>query len=118
MFRLYWETAGRHRRLYLRCALGLFVVDMLDLLPPLFIGWLIDTVSGADTGFTPLTIAALFMGVVVLQNVFRYPMRMYSIGTSRRVTADLRDRYIRHLAGMSQTFYMRNATGDLMSRAS
>lgn len=115
---LLWRTAGRHRRLYLIGALALLAVDLLDLLPPLIVGRLVDTVRGAAPGWTPLTIAGGFMAVVILQNLFRYPMRMYFRGTALRVTADLRDRYASHLLRLPPAFYAGQTTGDLMSRAS
>lgn len=116
--RLYWDTAGRHRRLYLVGAAALLLVDVLDLLPPLIVGRLVDTVSGTDTGLSPLVLAAGFMGIILLQNVFRYPMRVYFRGTAARVAADLRERYSAHLLHLPQSFFAGQSTGDLMSRAS
>ncbi|HLG42490.1 MAG TPA: ABC transporter transmembrane domain-containing protein, partial [Planctomycetota bacterium] len=118
IFKQLWRTAGRHRKLYFVGALALLVVDLLDLLPPLIVGRLVDTVRGEAPGWTPLMIAGGFLAVVVVQNLFRYPMRMYFRGTALRVTADLRDRYAAHLLKLPPGFYAGQTTGDLMSRAS
>jgi ATP-binding cassette subfamily B protein len=118
MLGLYWEAAGRHRLLYLWGTLALLAVDLLDVTPPLLVGLLIDQVQRDRPEYLPITIAAAFLGVILLQNVLRYPMRLYFRGTAARVCADLRDDYARHILRLPASFFTRQSTGDLMSRAS
>ncbi|MFH0765319.1 MAG: ABC transporter ATP-binding protein [Calditrichota bacterium] len=62
-----------------------------------------------------------FSGLIVLAasigGVFRYLMRDRVIGVSRRVETVLRDDFFNHLLHLSPSFFDRNHTGDLMTRA-
>ena len=49
--------------------------------------------------------------------VFRFGMRQYLNGISRRIETDLRDDFFQHLLTLGATFYGSTRTGDLMSRA-
>lgn len=60
--------------------------------------------------------AGLFVGLAAVGGVFRYAMRMWLIGMSRKVEQDLRDRIFGHLQKQPASFYNQNRTGDLMSR--
>ena len=52
-----------------------------------------------------------------VEGFFRYLMRHILIGVSRNIEYDLRNNLFRHLQSLSQSFYDRNHTGDLMSKA-
>jgi len=58
-----------------------------------------------------IVVAALFGGAA------RFGMRQILNGVSRRMEADLRDDFFRHLLRLDATFYGSTRTGDLMSRA-
>lgn len=116
-FRVFWDAVRGYRRDYCIGAAALLAVDLLDLLPPRFVGLLVDQIPKESPEFTPGMIAAGFLAAIVLQNLFRYPMRLYFRGTAARATAALRERYAAHLLRLSQEFYARRETGDLMSRA-
>jgi ATP-binding cassette subfamily B multidrug efflux pump len=64
---------------------------------------------------------AFLAGSIVLAaavgGVFRYLMRQQMNGISRRVEADLRNDFFRHLLRLDATYYGSVRTGDLMSRA-
>jgi ATP-binding cassette, subfamily B, multidrug efflux pump len=64
-----------------------------------------------------LMYAGLIVLATVLQGVFRYLMRYTMIGVSRKIEYKLRNDYFAHLQKLSQTFYHRHQTGDLMARA-
>ena len=59
----------------------------------------------------------LMVFIVFIQGIFRYLMRKTMIGVSRKIEYDMRNDYIAHLQKLSQTFYFRQKTGDLMARA-
>lgn len=63
-------------------------------------------------GLAGLIVLAAFIG-----GVFRYGMRELLNGISRRMEADLRDDFFRHLLRLDPAFYGRVRTGDLMSHA-
>ena len=57
------------------------------------------------------------MLAAAIGGVFRYVMRELLNGISRRIEADLRNDFFRHLLRLDATFYGTMRTGDLMSRA-
>src|SRR5438876_870957 len=61
--------------------------------------------------------AALIIGLTILQGVFRFFTRMLIIGVSRDVEYTLRNELFQHLESLSLSFYQKNKTGELMSRA-
>lgn len=62
-------------------------------------------------------LAGLIVLVAFVGGVFRYGMRELLNGISRRMEADLRDDFFRHLLRLDPAFYGRVRTGDLMSHA-
>ena len=61
--------------------------------------------------------AGLILGLIVLEGVFRYYMRMVLIGMSREIEYELRNDLFRHLTRLPARYYQDNRIGDLMSRA-
>jgi len=61
--------------------------------------------------------SAAIVGLVVVEGVFRYWMRMVLIGLSRDVEYELRNDLFEHLTRLAPRYYQDNRTGDLMSRA-
>jgi ATP-binding cassette, subfamily B, multidrug efflux pump len=61
--------------------------------------------------------AGLILGLVVLEGIFRYFMRMVLIGLSREIEYELRNDIFQRLALQSARYFQQNRTGDLMSRA-
>jgi ATP-binding cassette subfamily B protein len=118
MLRLYWKAAGRHWPLYVWGCLALLAVDLLDITPPYLIGRLINSVSQSQPDVLPIVIALSFLVLVIVQNILRYPMRVYFRGTAARVTADMREKYAAHILKLPASFFTGQSTGDLMSRAS
>ncbi len=59
----------------------------------------------------------LIIGISFVEGVFRYWMRRVLIGVSRKIEYDLRNDLFSHLQSLSPSFYQRNPTGDLMSKA-
>lgn len=106
----------RYRREY---AFGLFTlvwVDLINVLLPLLIRSVLDAVplKRVDT----VIYAALgILGLMSLQSVGRYLWRVYLMGASTRIAADLRREFYAHLQSLPLPFYQSVKTGDLMSRA-
>ena len=61
--------------------------------------------------------ALLMIAASGLEGIFRFLMRRILIGVSRKIEYDLRNDLFAHLQSLSPSFYQRNPTGDLMSRA-
>jgi ATP-binding cassette subfamily B multidrug efflux pump len=109
-------------------------------LAPLIMGAIIDLISGARAPlaqlgrigrfalgplvhyYKPLDKGALgifclaLIGVVALKGLFSYWTRLILIGVSRDIEYDLRNDMLASLVRQEPEFYVRNRTGELMSR--
>jgi len=63
------------------------------------------------------TYALLLLVVAITRGIFQFLTRWVVIGISRDIEFDLRNDLFRHLEGLSNSFYQRNRTGDIMARA-
>jgi ATP-binding cassette subfamily B protein len=116
---MYWELTQGLRGRFALGAAALVGVDLLELVPPLAMGLLIDSVTQGSPGpWSPLAIAMGYIGTFALQSAIRYPMRMGLIGASTRAVARLRQRYADHLLRVRRSDLTSFSTGDLMTRAS
>ncbi len=96
----------------------LIIVDILQLLVPRVIKWVVDdlTAFGIDTtGLFRYALAVLGIGLGI--GLFRYLWRRYLLGTSRRVEEGLRNKLFRHIEKLSSAYFDKTQTGDLMARA-
>ncbi|MGA8028725.1 MAG: ABC transporter ATP-binding protein [Bryobacteraceae bacterium] len=64
-----------------------------------------------------LQLAALLIGLSLVKGLFQYWMRVIIIGISRDIEYDLRNDLFGHLVELSQDFYSRYRTGDIMARS-
>ena len=78
----------------------------------------IDGIGDPDVSRSRIAgLAGLIVLVAFIGGVFRYGMRELLNGISRRMEADIRDDFFRHLLRLDPAFYGRVRTGDLMSHA-
>lgn len=102
-------------------ALGLVCVvfaNVFQIAGPWFMKLAIDGMGDPDVTIRRITFYAGMMVVVaVVGGGFRFGMRQLLNGISRRIEADLRDDFFRHLLRLDASFYGSTRTGDLMSRA-
>ncbi|MBW3565291.1 MAG: ABC transporter ATP-binding protein/permease [Acidobacteria bacterium] len=88
-----------------------------SLAKPLIVGNAVDAVT---TGFVQselVRFGLLYVAVAAAQGIFLYFQRWTIIGTSRKIEYDIRGDFYDHLQTLPQSFYARQRTGDLMSRA-
>lgn len=98
--------------------IALFGVDLLNTLPPLLLKRFIDQVTDSAQSFRPfLYLGALYLGVALVQGVFRYLWRIWLIRSSHLCAQDLRRDYFAKLQRLPPSFYDRHPIGDLMSLA-
>ncbi len=102
-------------------AVGLLFVALSNAAPaatPWLTGLAIDAMQQTGTtSRTILQLAAIVVGVNVLNAFARFGMRQMLNGISRRIENDLREDFFAHLTRLDATFYGTTRTGDLMSRA-
>jgi len=112
-----WPYLRRYRK---GLALGIGSLVMKALLAsmlPLVMRRGVDSLSAAFQIGSVLRFAALLVAVALLKGVFQYWMRVIIIGISRDIEFDLRNDLFRHLVELSQDFYARFRTGDIMARS-
>jgi ATP-binding cassette subfamily B protein len=106
-----------YRRLMAVGLAALFIVDGLEVVPPILLKSAVDRIVAGGPVSALLTIALAYLGIAILQAAGRYTWRMYVIRTSTFAARDLRNRFTSHLLGLSASFFDRRRIGDLMSLA-
>ena len=115
--------------------LSLLLVNLTDVLAPLFLAVAIDRVAAAATG-QPAAVPRLlvwlgleraagsvgaavasFVAISLASNLFRFPMLMNVSVPSHRVVQGVRRALVDHLLRLSRPFFDRSRSGDLMSLA-
>src|SRR3954470_11802135 len=91
--------------------------DLLAVALPLIIRYGVDSLTHGFEIRTLLNFAGLLVAVSLVKGVFQYWMRVIIIGISRDIEYDLRNDLFSHLVELSQTFYSRYRTGDIMARS-
>jgi len=115
---LYWALTEEHQWTLAGGALSMLAVNLLELVPPIVLGRLIDSLTKAPVGGFPTTLMAAYVAVLSLQALLRYPLRSGFIGTSIRIAAGLRERFASRVLRVSRSSLSAYSTGDLMSRMS
>jgi ATP-binding cassette subfamily B multidrug efflux pump len=132
------------RRYRSMTALGLLTNTLMGLVgafPQLIIGMITDCISGSARTLSTLTGTArialspllslyapmnrhalglfcmILIGVMLLKGFLSFWTRWILIGVSREIEYDLRNDMLARLVELEPEFYVRNRTGDLMSRA-
>ncbi len=108
----------RRYRAGLALGLGSLVIkDALSAALPIVIKYGIDALTAGFRMQIVLQLAALLIGISLIKGLFQYWMRTILIGISRDIEYDLRNTLFRHLVGLSQDFFSRYRTGDIMARS-
>ena len=107
----------RYKKRYLVGFATLLVTQLLGVSLPLVIRAGVDSLFEAFNRDRLFLYTGLLLGVALVKVTFQFWMRWILIGISREVEYDLRNDLFRHLMSLSLTFYNRNRTGDLMSKA-
>src|SRR3990172_13418329 len=84
---------------------------------PQIIGYAIDDLRQELTAEKLVFYAAVLVAAALCKAFFLFWTRMILIGISRDVEYDLRNALYRHLTVLSQSYFQRTRTGDIMSRA-
>ncbi len=112
-----WPYAWRYRTAFglgLACAL---INTGISLLSPWILKLAVDDLAGAITRAKLAAYAGAILLVYAVGGVFRFWMRRITIGASRHIEYDMRNDFFAALQRLSLSYYQRNRTGDLMSRA-
>jgi ATP-binding cassette subfamily B protein len=112
-----WPYLWKYRR---GMALGmgaLLLTDVMKAALPLAIRAGIDALTKGFRISLVFEFAALVVLISAVKGVFQYWMRVILIGLSRDIEFDLRNDLFSHIVTLSQDFYAKYRTGDIMARA-
>lgn len=104
----------------LRLAFGfgcVFLTNLFLLYMPRVLGYAVDSLQQSVTREGLEYWAGLIVALAVCEGIFRFFMRRLLIGVSRDIEYAMRNDIFRHLETLPMSFYQKNKTGDLMSRA-
>jgi ATP-binding cassette subfamily B protein len=106
-----------HRRRLSWGLLALVLTTALSVASPWVLRHAIDDLTGGVTHGKLWAYAAIIVGLVAFESVFRYQMRTVLIGISRELEFELRNDLYAHLTRLPARYYQAHRTGDIMSRA-
>jgi ATP-binding cassette subfamily B protein len=92
------------------------IIDVLQLRIPLLIGRVIDNIGESnlvESDLSEYVKQLLFLGIII--TVGRFGWRMFIFRSSRNIEYDVRNDLFRHLEFLSQRYYNKNKTGDIMA---
>lgn len=96
---------------------SLLMKDALAAALPIVLKYGVDSLTRGFVLRIVLQLAGLLIGLSLIKGLFQYWMRVIIIGISRDIEFDLRNDLFGHLVELSQDFYSRYRTGDIMARA-
>ena len=115
--KLWWFFKLEKRR-YLVGILALILVAVLNLIPPMVMGRVIDAITSGQLSQQDLLLNLFYLLLAAFGMYYlRYVWRMYILGTSYRLGQIMRSRLFEHFTKMSPAFYQTYRTGDLMAHA-
>ena len=113
-----WWFFKLEKRHYLVGIVALVLVSVLNLIPPMVMGRVIDAITSGRLSQQDLLLNLLYLLLAALGMYYlRYVWRMYILGTSYRLGQIMRSRLFEHFTKMSPAFYQTYRTGDLMAHA-
>lgn len=117
IYKLAWFFRLEKRR-YGIGILALSLVSLLNLIPPMVMGRIIDRIAGRSLTSPQLIWDLVWLILAALaMYLLRYIWRMYILGTSYRLGQIIRSRLFEQFMRMSPSFYQTYRTGDLMAHA-
>ncbi|WP_343188134.1 ABC transporter transmembrane domain-containing protein [Buchnera aphidicola (Ceratoglyphina bambusae)] len=103
---------------YLGAIILLITISILQLIPPKLIGILIDIIIKKNNFNNKILIIVILILIVsIITYILRYLWRVLLFGASYKLAISLRNKIYKHLSKQNSTFYLKNKTGDLISRS-
>ncbi len=112
-----WPYLWKYRRAMALGMGALLVNDLMKAALPLAIRGGVDSLMKGFRLSLVFEFAALVVLLSLVKGLFQYWMRVILIGLSRDIEFDLRNQLFSHILTLSQDFYAKYRTGDIMARA-
>ncbi len=112
----------KYKRTLLWGVLTVVMSNLFNVAQPLFVGQAVDSLKGElerhqASGSTLLFYAGLIVSFSLVAGFFTFLTRQTIIVVSRHVEFDLRNDFLRHIQGLSLSYFQNTPTGDLMAHA-
>jgi ATP-binding cassette subfamily B protein len=107
----------QHRTRLVFGFLSILLTNAFMLATPWVTKYAVDSLSESVTRQKLAWYAALIIGFAILRSTFQFFMRRLIIGVSRDIEYAFRNDLFAHLETLPMSFYQKNKTGELMSRA-
>lgn len=118
--RIFLELSWFFRREWKRyggAILILVCVSLFELIPPMAVGWVVDSVVQGKLAVSDMFwVLAGLLAMWVLVYILRVVWRVWLFGAAAELGTVLRDRLYRHFTLHAPSFFARYRTGDLMAR--
>ena len=111
-----WPYLYRYRKRMIVGMICVMASSRMAIVPPQVVGVTIDALQAGKLQHTLLYYAGVILLATFFQAAFLFLMRRIMIGVSRDIEYDLRNDLYQHMQVLSQSYYNRMFTGDLMSR--
>ena len=107
----------RHRGRIAAGFICVLLTNLFLLATPRVIGYAVDSLNESIPRGRLAYYGAVIIGLAICEGAFRFLMRRLIIGVSRDIEYSMRNDLFEHLETLPMSFYQKNKTGDLMSRA-
>ncbi len=112
----YFHYLGRHRTQLLLGALAVAAASIAAVVPPRFIGAIVDDLGHGTTVDVIVRLALAALLFSALESVFRAAGRYVMMDVSRFVEYEMRNDLFAHLQRMHLAYFQHQRIGDLMAR--
>ncbi len=116
LFRQLWPYLMNYKWRLLGGTLFIIISNLIAIINPQIVRQAIDYLKQDIQSGPLLRFAGLIVLITFVQGVFRFLMRRTVIVVSRLIEFDMRNELFEKLQTLSQTFYQKMPTGDIMSR--
>ncbi|PIT99016.1 MAG: hypothetical protein COT74_12290 [Bdellovibrionales bacterium CG10_big_fil_rev_8_21_14_0_10_45_34] len=114
-FQFIWRFFRKYKALLWVGIVTLFFIDVLEVFPPLILGWTIDALTERSTPDVFLHYALIYVAVLTFQAVGRYIWRMTLVKASLLTGRDLREEIVAKIFRLPIAQLQRERAGDLVS---
>ncbi len=113
----FWPYISKYQRELMIGIAALIITDSMTLVVPWLIKEFIDVLPEKPSSGVLLEYTFFLLLIVLFLVVGRYGWRMFMFGPSRKIEFDILNRLFGHLLSLDRAWYLKQKTGDIMSRA-
>ena len=118
---------SKYKWSYILGLLFILIKNILSIIPIIYIGKAINEIqkiltktndNPQDNLYNIMFYGGMIIFAPILSSIFEFFMRQTIVVASRKIEFDLKNEIFKHYETLSQSFYKKNKTGDLISRIS